>query len=40
MIIKIIIKNQNMEFKIKKRNKIEPELKIAANRLIRDIEAL
>jgi len=29
-----------MAFKIKKRNKIEPELKIAANRLIRDIEAL
>jgi len=29
-----------MAFKIKKRNKIEPELKIAANRLIRAIEAL
>jgi hypothetical protein len=27
-------------FKIKERNKIEPELKIAANRLIRAIEAL
>ncbi|WP_424354226.1 hypothetical protein [Methanobacterium sp. MBAC-LM] len=29
-----------MAFKIKERNKIEPELKIAANRLIRAIEAL
>ncbi len=29
-----------MAFKIKERNRIEPELKIAANRLIRAIEAL
>ena len=29
-----------MAFKIKERGKIEPELKIAANRLIRAIEAL
>ncbi|MGB9978891.1 hypothetical protein [Methanobacterium sp.] len=29
-----------MAFKIKERNKIEPELKIAANRLIRAIESL